>query len=266
MRSPLLPFPAADFQPLADALHQLAAKRPLMYLANPGNWGAALTREATLHFFQAYQLSVEEIAGLTPWQLVRGKWRGAVLLFGGGGAWSAEFPGGLKLVSRALRMFAEIVVLPSTLGVPVSLPRCQLWARDRFSSLKQVPQARFCHDLGLFPRSLPDIVPQASRGEFFRNDTLASPQHESPTGSAPHRPPDLSSQGTERSPLRPFLEAIGQYEEVHTDRVHIAIAACLLGRRCHVYPTRAPLLRDLFFSSLGPYFPQAVWHGDPLTK
>lgn len=78
------------------------------------------------------------------------------------------------------------------------------------------------------------------------------------------RLPDLSSQGTERSPLRPFLETIGQYEEVHTDRVHVAIAGCLLGRSCHVYPTQSPLLGDLFASSLGPFFPQAVWHGEPL--
>ena len=252
---------SADFEPLAHQLHQIAQTRPLCYLANPGTWGAALTRDATLCFFRSIHLDVEEIQGVSPWQLLRGRFRKAALLYGGGGAWGAEFGGGRDLVSRALLGFREVVVLPSTFGTPFHRPNCHLWARDRFTSLQLVPHAHFCHDLGLFPREVPAIRPRESRGNFFRNDALASSS--TVTGPDP-RLPDLSSQGTERSPLRPFLETIGQYEEIHTDRVHVAIAGCLLGRSCHVYPTQSPLLGDLFASSLGPFFPKAVWHGEPL--
>lgn len=79
--------------------------------------------------------------------------------------------------------------------------------------------------------------------------------------------PDLSARGNERSPVGLFLDEISRYDEVHTDRVHVAIAACLMGRRCHVWPTSTPLLADLFASSIAPYFPKAVFHGVlPRTK
>jgi hypothetical protein len=110
---------------------------------------------------------------------------------------------------------------------------------------------------------MPEIVPTETRGEFFRNDVLSS---QTVGVSGGPQPADLSSQGTERSAVRPFLEAIGRFREVHTDRVHVAIAACLLGRDCHVYPTQSPLLGDLFASSLGPYFPRAVWHAEPFRS
>ena len=96
--------------------------------------------------------------------------------------------------------------------------------------------------------------PSAAIGKFFRGDQLSSnPLHVGAT--------DLSSRGNQHSPLEPFISAIAQYEEVHTDRVHVAIVACLLGRRCHVWPTVTPLLADLFASSIAPYFPEAVFHG-----
>jgi len=73
---------------------------------------------------------------------------------------------------------------------------------------------------------------------------------------------DLSRRGDERSPFQPFLDEIARYEEVHSDRVHVAIVACLMRRRCHVRSAATPLRADLFASSIATHHPDAVFHGE----
>lgn len=246
--------PPIDFAPLAESLRREAERSRLAFLPNPGTWGAALTAEATRRFLTAQSIPFRELRSLTPNELTRGLVRRETLLLGGGGAWSDRYPGGRLLAARAARWFRRIVVLPSSFGAPVTMPAARLWARDRFGSLRHAPAARFCHDLGFAIGPLEARPPCAEIGEFFRADRLSS----TPRGDVAT---DLSSRGDERSPLQPFFDAISRYEEVHTDRVHVAIVACLMGRRCHVWPTATPLLADLFASSIAPHFRDAVFHG-----
>ena len=242
------------FNSLASAIRDEAERSTLSFLPNPGNWGAAFTAEATRRFLSSNGIAYREIPSLNLVSLCRGMVRRETLLVGGGGAWSNLYSGSHSLTARASRFFKQIVVLPSTFGTRVSLPNAQLWARDHFSSLKHAPKARFCHDLGFSMGHLDTKPPTDGIGQFFRSDLLAMP-------SSLPRVADLSSYGTQDSPLQPFLDKIARYEEVHTDRVHVAIVACLMGRRCHVWPTATSLLADLFASSIAPYFPHAVFHG-----
>lgn len=243
-----------EFAPLAEALRLEAAESRLAFLPNPGNWGAAFTAEATRRFLAAHEIPFRELHTLGALDLLHGCVQRETLLLGGGGAWSKWYPGTHRLASRAARFFRRIIVLPSTFGERVAINGVKLWARDRFGSIHHAPAASFCHDLGLSLCQLDARSPGAGIGRFFRADRLSASREEGAEA-------DLSSCGNERSPLQPFLDAIAQYEEVHTDRVHVAIVACLMGRRCHVWPTATPLLADLFASSLAPHFPQAVFHG-----
>lgn len=246
--------PTSEFAPLADSLRQEAERGSLRFLPNPGNWGAALTAAATRRFLESRAIPFREIQRLGPLELTRAFLLRETLLLGGGGAWSDRYPGGRQLAARASRFFRRVVVLPSSLGAPIPRTNAVLWARDRFSSQRNAPSARFCHDLG-FSMVLPEAPPPtAGVGEFRRGDKLS----ELPEPGASL---DLSSRGTEQSPLAPFIQEIARHEEIHTDRVHVAIAACLLGRRCHVWPTATPLVADLFASTIAPYFPSAVFHG-----
>lgn len=247
----------SSYASLAEEIRALGAAGPLLYVPNQGNWGAAVTRLATLGFFAANGIRVHEVDRVGMVALVLGGLRGHALVYGGGGAWSPLYDGGLRAVARAAPWLRHTVVLPSAYGQPVSIPRCTFWARDLHASLKAVPQARFCHDLGFFLGPLIAAAPEEPRGDFFRNDRLAR-------GAGPNcRLPDLSSRGTERSPVAPFIAAISRFEEIHTDRVHVAIIACLLGRTCHVYATGTSMLGDLFRSSIEPHFPAARLHDDP---
>ena len=246
--------PMREFAPLAEALRREAAESPLAFLPNPGNWGAAFTAEATRCFLAAHEIPFRELQTLGALELIHGFVQRETLLLGGGGAWSNLYPGTHRLAARASRFFRKIIVLPSTFGERVSIKGAKLWARDRFGSINNAPTARFCHDLGLSVRWLDTRPPTAGLGRFFRVDRLSATPEEGADA-------DLSSHGNERSLLQPFLDAIAQYEEVHTDRVHVAIVACLMGRRCHIWPTANPLLADLFASSIAPHFPEAVFHG-----
>lgn len=243
--------PFGDFAPLVEVLRASADEAPLVYLPNPGNWGAAFTAAATRRFLAANGIPFTEIGRLGLLQLVKGAARREILLLGGGGAWSGLFPGGRGLASRAARFFRRVIVLPSSFGAPVGLRGVSLWARDAFGSLEHAPSARFCHDLGFSVGRLAPPSPVDEVGLFFRGDRLG-------LAVEPSTVIDLSARGDHRSPVRPFVEEIARYREIKTDRVHVAIVACLLGRRCWVYPTATPMLADLFASSIAPHFPGAT--------
>jgi len=251
---PIPAIPPEEFVPLVEGLRAAASDTPLAYLPNPGNWGAAFTAAATRRFLVRHGIPFRELARLGPLELARGAVRRETLLLGGGGAWSERFPGGRGLATRAARFFRRVVVLPSSFGAPVEPVGIGLWARDRFGSLRNAPGARFCHDLGFSIGRLAAPAPVTGVGEFFRGDPLGVARR-SEAG------PDLSARGDHRSPVRPFVEEIARYEEIRTDRVHVAIVACLLGRRCRVFPTASPMLADLFASSMAPYFPEATLAG-----
>lgn len=243
-----------EFEALAADLRDAARGRPVVWLPNPGNWGAALTRSATRDFLAASGVAFREVGHVGRAGLLRALLFRDVLVHGGGGAWSKRFPGAWETVRRAAPWFRHTVVLPSAFGRDVALERCSLWARDRGASLRHAPRARFCHDLGFFPGPI-DAPAGHGVGWFLRDDALS---RASAAGRAPS--PDLSSRGDQLSPLAPFLAEIARFEEVHTDRVHVAIAACRMGRRVHVHAVEGPMLSDLFEASIAPFFPDAVLH------
>ncbi|MCX6754891.1 MAG: polysaccharide pyruvyl transferase family protein [Candidatus Nomurabacteria bacterium] len=47
---------------------------------------------------------------------------------------------------------------------------------------------------------------------------------------------DISKNGYCKKPIKDFLEEISKYEEIRTDRLHIAIASTMLGKKVIMYP------------------------------
>lgn len=243
-----------EFDALADELRETGNGRTLTWLPNPGNRGAALTRAATREFLSTNGIAFREVGRIGRAELLRALIGRDVLVHGGGGAWSDRFPGAFLAVRRAAPWFRRTIVLPSAYGRPVKIDRCSLWARDRGASLAAVPEARFCHELGFFPGPI-DVPPGEGTGWFMRDDALSRD-----AGSGRPLEPDPSSRGDQLSPLAPFLAEIARWEEIHTDRVHVAIAACRMGRRVHVHAVDGPMLSDLFEASIAPFFPRAELH------
>ena len=216
---------SAEFSALKCCLREESAGREVYYVANPGNWGDALIRAGTLRLLREMRLNYQEVAWETPFPSGREK----LLIFGGGGAWCRFWRHAYDYVKKASEQFDRIVVLPSTFDMPCDLANCVFFARDRFESATNLPQARFCHDMAFYLGGIRSGV-GCGRGNFFRTDVESGGCVDAPGDNC-----DISAEGTLASPLSPFFKTIGAYREVLTDRLHVAIAGALMRKRVHLF-------------------------------
>ena len=237
------------FDALGEYLRAAGADGPLYYLSNPGNWGDALIRQGTLAFLRAQRIPFEELPqdGNFTWELP--SLRRGSLIFGGGGAWCKNWNRSSRLSGRR-SLFRDLIVLPSTYEVTPEVNDAVFFARDRQESLGIVPTARFCHDMAFFlgPQERPSGT---GVGYFFRTDGERLGSTPLPEGNL-----DLSMLGNHMSPVDGFFDAVGRYAEIHTDRLHVAVAACLLGRALRLYPGRYFKNRAVYLSSMDGRFPE----------
>lgn len=250
-----------EFLRLAEVIRHEARGKPVYLLSNPGNWGDALIRFGTEHFLQTFGIAYRKLQldGQLGSRLALygAGMRGRVLLCTGSGSWCNHFdylPRTLEVILRRMR-FSKIIVLPSTYDKPYALPGVTFFRRDSQESAEAMPSAEFCHDLAFFIGALQPPAAIRERAYCFRGDLEASGAH-----AAPQANYDLSAQGTENSDVFPFFRYLAEHREIHTDRLHVAIGASLLGREVHLYPGRYFKNRAIFHSSLQPYFPNTRWH------
>ena len=71
---------------------------------------------------------------------------------------------------------------------------------------------------------------------------------------------DISAEGTESTPMAEFLEAIARFETVHTNRLHVSIAAAMMGRRVHLYANSYFKNKAIHETSLSAAFPNLSFH------
>lgn len=253
-----------EYAALAESLRALAREAPLICLDNPGNWGDAVIAAGQRAFFAHYRIPVRHLRlrwphlHLPAWSRLAARSMRPVIVYTGNGALCGQYPLLMREIRLALAGTGRCVIMPSTYSAAsmrMLRPRAgyQFWARDRTESLHHAPGARFCHDMAFF-LNLPTGEPTARRGLFFRTDVES-------TGRAP--PPgnrDISAEGTETTPIAPLLRAVGRFEEVHTDRLHVAIIAALLGRKTRLHANNYHKNAAIFESSLAPFYPHVRFH------
>lgn len=249
-----------EFRELGQTLQAVCRDGPVYYLPNLGNWGDGLIRAGTLRFLSQTGIPYQEIEHVSrgkrwlPWR------RRGTLIYGGGGAWCNLWSHSLQTIQRVGGLFQQVVVLPSTFELKVDLPKATLFCRDRFESQANAPAARFCHDMAFFlgPQQAP---PGSGTGWFLRTDQESAHGLPIPSDNI-----DLSLRGDHRSEAGPFFEAIARFAVVHTDRLHVAIATCLLGRELHLYPGGYFKNRAVFRSSIEGRFPSTHFHELPAVS
>ena len=224
-----------EYSQLAQVIRDTCRRGPVYYICNKGNWGDALIRQGSLRFFHDMGLHYYELA------LRKGRiyrlverylplaLRGS-LIYGGGGSWCTLWDRSIKMMNIIASSYRQVIILPSTFEKRVDAPNLTFFSRDCFESMQVVPEANFCHDMAFY---LERQTAGAGNGDgyFFRMDKEGS-------GKIPIPPEnvDISSQGNHLTPTAPFFEAIDHYREIYTDRLHVAIAACLLKKELHFYP------------------------------
>lgn len=243
-----------DFARLRRVLEETCRRGPVYYLPNAGNWGDGLIRAGTLRFLRDARIAFHEIAGVGRLRRWLPFLRSGTLIYGGGGAWCRSFATALDLVAHIHHLFERVVVLPSSYELVEPIPNVTFFCRDKYESRTNAPYAQFCHDMAFYLG--PTTAPRgAGIGFFFRTD-----RERARAAPLPPDNDDLSTRGNHLSDSAPFFDAIARYAIVHTDRLHVAIAACLLGRELHLYPGSYFKNKAVYRSSIEARFANVHFH------
>jgi hypothetical protein len=282
-RGPLSLRQHLEFCRMARIVTSIAGTQPVAYLTNPGNLGDALIDAGSRAFLRhtgvktvvysarkvrefhrrhykagyAKHLILKSLSlgviSKYPLRISRVAEAHEVAIICGSGGFCRETAIASQLARLAARHFRHVIVLPSTYATPLAdyPANMTFFARDRFQSLQYAAgRATFCHDLAFF-LDPPPLPPVRHYGIHLRTDNEASGKL-----PVPPRNVDLSALGSER-PARVF-EEIGKSAVIVTDRLHLAIAAALLGRRTFLFPGSYFKIPAIYESSIRQNFPQVA--------
>lgn len=244
-----------EFNELKKTILKETEGENVYYLPNPGNWGDGLIRYGTLKFFNDINLKYTE---LTPKKI---DWiipflKGGVVLYGGGGAWCNNWYN--NYVNKLSKRF-KVIVLPSTYEIGNNYRNVIFFSRDKFQSLKTIPNAKFAHDMALY------ISDEFTTGEkglgkgfFFREDKESANNFSLPKNNI-----DISHKGNHLTPVENFFKELDMYEEIYTDRLHVAIASCLLGKKVYLFSANYFKIEAIYNSSLKNNFENLIFNKSP---
>jgi exopolysaccharide biosynthesis predicted pyruvyltransferase EpsI len=251
------------FCDLADAIVRASKGRPVYYIPNAGNWGDALIREGTLCFFDKFGIRYVEVENYKKWRrrVFLKRLRRGVVIYGGGGGWCTLWHHSSMIVTDIPKYF-KIMVMPSTYEQAYSISNTVFYRRDEYESKEFMPDAHFCHDMAFcIGRKFYTGNPGEGTGCFFREDAESSRLFNLPPGNV-----DLSLQGSHMSDVKPFFDAIDRFSVVHTDRLHVSIAASLLGKEVHLYPNSYFKNKSVYLSSLHGRYERVFFHEPPFSE
>lgn len=254
----------SSFDALAASLAGIAAGRPILFLVNGGNWGDSLIREGAECFLRHYGFTYTAVKASriekNRMTLAQAKARTGhpdpLVVYNGNGAFTDHYRR-VPFLAELSRQASTMVFLPSTYAVrPEDYdfgPDTHFFARDRFESMKNCPKATFCHDMAFF-LTLSAPPPRDPVGLFMRTDRERPEDAPLPLGNV-----DISLKGRQSTPIRRFVNAIGRYETIYTNRLHVGICGALLGRKVHLFGNDYFKIRAIHDSSIAPYFPNVTY-------
>ncbi|MEK8015635.1 MAG: polysaccharide pyruvyl transferase family protein [Candidatus Parabeggiatoa sp.] len=238
-----------EFFLLENIIKHTCGNDKVYYLPNSGNWGDALIRYGTLKFLRSVGIQHTELKSFhDAAELIETE---SVLIFGGGN-WHNE--GAIQILRNIHQYFHAIIVLPSTYEERYSLANTVFFSRDLHDSKVHMRDAPFCHDMAFYIDPIPSVK-KSTTGYFFRTDKGSSGNLEIPAENS-----DISLKGSHLSSVYPFIDSISQYGIIHTDRLHVTIAGCLLGQEVHLYPNSYFKNKAVYLSSIEGYYDNVFFH------
>lgn len=251
---------APEFHALAESLTQLGRNIATYFIPSPGNWGDALINAGTIQFLDSIgcDYSVcqrsELLTKLT--QLHEGEILDALIIVGGGGGWCHTWSSTRTFVCELSMKVSQIVVLPTTYDLePMEGTGGNVvyFARDLEISRSSLPEATFCHDMAFFLElDVPEESALLPRIVALRVDKERSTKARNFEFSV-----DMSLLGDAFSSVLPLFQIINRFERVVSDRLHIAIAGCLLGKDVTLLPGIYPKSQSVYASSMRGHYPES---------
>lgn len=249
---------SAEYLGLVNTLKRLETRKPFIYIPNNGNWGDSLIRAGTLQFLRVNRFKYKIFLRKQLKHAIRQgfDFSSNVLLIGGGGSWCQNGSRAREFVSEVAAHFSLVVILPTTYELPSLQEHKHIiyFSRDKFESMTSIPGSIFCHDMAFYlSEPFPAFsfkVSQNGPRDFFRLDREQHSQSQYGSGNQ-----DISAKGNYLTPIPSFLRAVRAASYVSTDRLHVAIAACLLGIPCDLYPGNYFKNRAIYLSSIDGHYP-----------
>lgn len=250
---------AGEYAELASVIRAYAFGRRLFYAPNFGNWGDALIHFGTLQFLHHFGIAHQQLRrqaifnireALAPTGM---RLTGAVLLAGGGGAWCRNYATSRDFLVHCAGLFDHVIVLPTSYELPpldLHPGQVSYFRRDHGASAASVPQSQFCHDMAFFlDFDAPAPAERRPVGHFFREDHERNPGAVMPEGNL-----DISQMGDDTRDPVAFFEMVSRAALVRTDRMHVAIASCLMGIDCELYPGNYFKAAEVHKASIAPHY------------
>ncbi len=243
-----------EFLLLENKIKEISENQPVYYYANRGNLGDALIRYGTFKFFESTGIKYKELKTQNKREWFIPVIRGGTLIYGGGGAWCTLFNNGLRFINRVHKYFKKIIILPSTYEITSQFPNVTYFCRDKYESKINNPSAIFCHDMAFFIKRKSSDSGNGV-GYLFRTDKESTGKIDIPLQNI-----DISKNGNHFSDINPFFNEIAKYSVIHTDRLHVAIIACLFEKEVHLYPSSYFKIKAIYLSSIKKNFENVYFH------
>lgn len=227
---------------------------------SPGNWGDALINVGTVQFLEYIGCNFQqrsrtellsEISRLPDHDSLD-----ALVIVGGGGGWCETWSSTREFVSSIAPRTARVIVLPTTYALekaPGADDNVVYFSRDLNLSAEYLPEAQFCHDMAFF---LATDVP-LERDTLQRLVALRVDRERSPEAKGFEFSVDISLLGNAFSSVEPLFQIINRYERIVSDRLHVAIAGCLLDKEVTLLPGNYGKSKQVFDASIAAHFPRA---------
>lgn len=249
---------APEYKVLADAIRQKSEGLKVDYCTSPGNFGDALINIGTRQFFSENHIEYNEYTrDELRERMAMGDTEQArrILIVGGGGGWSLTFSSTRQFVDEIADSYHHVIVLPTTYELPPPTSRnVTCFARDKTFSASVNPNAKFCHDMAFFIKIEVPVPPKPLWRLFaFRRDIEGYGLNEYFANNI-----DLSlfGDGSYRDAF-PFFSIISHFQIASTDRLHVGIAASLLGLRTYIVGGTYPKNKSLYEASIEPNYPRS---------
>lgn len=200
-----------------------------------GNYGDSLIWHGTMKLLSELNIRVDYV------DLVSEK-KNKVLLIDGGGNLVDYYTDVRDFLTAKPALYNKIVILPHTIFGDKQIKILNnlqsdttIFCREKVSVdfvAKNIKKGKvyLWHDCAFYNSFEKSKVEGVGTLNAFRSD------QESILKMKPNPNNDISYNGYATKPLDGFLETLQKYNKINTDRLHVAIAAALLGKRVNFYP------------------------------
>jgi exopolysaccharide biosynthesis predicted pyruvyltransferase EpsI len=200
----------------------------------PGNYGDSLIWHGTKRLLSSLNISERYVDIFSP------KYNDILFVDGGGNLVDC-YSDVKDFLVKKFDLYSEMVILPHTISGEDQIEvlnnisgKLTIFCREKVSA--EFLENRLTrgnvylwHDCAFYNK-----FPQVPAGKdvlnIFRTDK------ESILHALPESNNDISCNGYATKPLKELIDILQKYEQVNTDRLHIAIGAILLGKRVKLYP------------------------------